>query len=147
MTRAVRASLVAVGVALIAVFAAAAAIRPYDEDGTPRRMSTHTQLGLPPCNFVVMFDRPCPSCGMTTSFAFLVRGDVSNSLRANWVGTTICVIWAGVLVWALASAARGRLLLIPRKRGAGEVIFTLLTGLVVVLMLARWGALMLWGGQ
>lgn len=147
MTRAVRASLLGVGVALVAVFAAAASIRPYAEDGSPLRMSTHTQLGLPPCNFVVLFDRPCPSCGMTTSFAFLVRGDVSNSLRANWVGTTICVMWAGTLVWAVASALRGRMLLVPPKRGAGEVIFTCLVGLVVVLMLARWGALMLWGGQ
>lgn len=145
MTRVVRASLIAVGVALAAVFAAAASINPYGVDGGARTMSTHTQLGLPPCNFAELSGKPCPSCGMTTSFALLVRGDVSNSLRANWVGTAICVIWALTLVWALASALWGRALLIPRRRGAGETIFTVITGAVVALMLARWGVLLIWG--
>ena len=57
-------------------------------------MATHTQLGMPPCNFVVMTGKPCPACGMTTSFALLVRGDVRASLRANWAGTLIAVLWA-----------------------------------------------------
>ena len=50
-------------------------------------METHRQLGLPPCTFKEMTGLPCPSCGMTSSFALLVRGDVMNSLRANAVGT------------------------------------------------------------
>ncbi|MBY0458584.1 MAG: DUF2752 domain-containing protein [Gemmataceae bacterium] len=139
----VRAILLAVGVGLVAVFVAAARIHPYDEDGVPRTMSTHTQLGLPPCNFVVLTGKPCPSCGMTTSFALLVRGDVTASLRANWVGTIICTLWALTLVWSLGSALRGRMLLIPRRPGAGELTFSLITGTVVVLMLARWGALLI----
>ncbi|HEY1186263.1 MAG TPA: DUF2752 domain-containing protein [Gemmata sp.] len=145
MTRLVRAVLVAVGVALLAVFAAAVTINPYGVNGGAKKMSTHTQLGLPPCNFAEMSGKPCPSCGMTTSFALLVRGDVSNSLRANWVGTLICITWALTMVWALGSALRGRLLLIPRRRGAGEAIFTTITGVIVVLMLTRWGALLIWG--
>ena len=66
---------------------AAFRIHPYDADGNPRTSATHTQLGMPPCNFVTLTGKPCPSCGMTTSFALLVRGDVVSSLRANWVGT------------------------------------------------------------
>jgi hypothetical protein len=96
---------------------------------------------MAPCNFVVLTGKPCPSCGMTTSFALLVRGDVLASLRANWVGSTICVLWAALLVWAVASAAWGRMLLIPP--GRGELVFTVIAGAVLVLMLARWGIVLL----
>ncbi len=143
MKRAVRAALLAVAAALTGVFAAAAYIHPYDADGTPKTSATHTQLGMPPCNFKLLTDKGCPSCGMTTSFALLLRGDVASSLRANWVGTTICVIWALTLVWALASGLWGRTLLIPRRRGAGEVIFTCITSFVVVLMVVRWGVILI----
>ncbi len=145
LKRFVRAVLLGIGVVLTAIFAAAAYINPYGPDGTPRTSATHTQLGIPPCNFKMITDKGCPSCGMTTSFALVVRGDVSASLRANWVGTTICVLWALTLVWAVSSALWGRMLLIPRQRGVGEVVFTAITGMVVVLMLVRWGALLMWG--
>jgi hypothetical protein len=132
----VRAGLIAVAVALAGVFVAAARIDPYDEDGNPRTMSTHTQLGLPPCNFVTLTGKPCPSCGMTTSFALLVRGDVVSSARANWVGSVICVLWAVTMVWAAASGVSGKTLFVPR--GRGELVFTLIAGSVLALMLVRW---------
>jgi hypothetical protein len=141
LQRSVRIVLLVIALGLAGVFAAAFRIYPYDEDGQPRTMSTHTQLGLPPCNFVVMTGKPCPSCGMTTSFALLVRGDVSASLRANWVGSFICVLWAGTLVWAVASAAVGRVLIVPPHRK--ELVVTCLVGLVVVLMLGRWAVYLL----
>lgn len=141
--RIVRASLVAVAVALTGVFVAAFRINPYDEDGNPRSMSTHTQLGLPPCNFVTLTGKPCPACGMTTSFALLVRGDVSSSVKANWVGSVICVLWALTLVWAAASAVRGKPLFVPR--GRGELTFTVAVGAVLVLMFARWTAVLIQG--
>ena len=120
--RIVRASLLrGRGLALAAVLrVVAASLNPYDADGKPRTMSTHTQFGMSPCNFVVVTGKPCPSCGMTTSFALLVRGDVLASLRANWVGTTICVLWALTLVWAVASSVRGKALFVPQRRGAGN---------------------------
>ena len=100
----VRIPLVAIGGMLAVVFGIALYLNPYNADGTPRTMATHTTLGLPPCNFVLMTGKPCPSCGMTTSFSLLVRGDVGASLKANWVGTTLAVGWAGLLVWCFASA-------------------------------------------
>lgn len=141
--RVVRAALIAVAVALAGVFAAALRIHPYDEDGNPRTMSTHTQLGMPPCNFVALTGKPCPSCGMTTSFALLVRGDVVASMRANWVGSVICVLWAATLVWAAASGVWGRPLFVPP--GRGELIFTVIAGAALVLMLARWAAVLMGG--
>src|SRR5437879_3327790 len=112
----VRIVLLMIGAMLTAVFAVAVYLNPYQADGTPRSMATHTTLGLPPCNFVIMTGKPCPSCGMTTSFSLLVRGDVGNSLKANWVGTTLAVLWAALLVWSFASAIAGKLFLIPPGR-------------------------------
>jgi hypothetical protein len=135
--------LIAVAIALTGVFAAAIRINPYDEAGNPRTMSSHTQLGLPPCNFVALTGKPCPSCGMTTSFALLVRGDVVASVRANWVGSVICALWAVTLVWAVASGVWGRMLFVPPHRG--ELIFTIIVGVVLVLMLGRWAAVLIGG--
>jgi hypothetical protein len=137
----VRAFLLVIAAGLIGVFVCAFRIYPYDDDGKPMTMSSHTQLGMPPCNFVAMTGKPCPSCGMTTSFALLVRGDVLSSLRANWVGSCLCVLWAVTMVWALASSLWGQMLLIPPRRG--ELIFTLIVSGVVVLMLARWAVILL----
>lgn len=134
--RIVRLGLLAVAAGFACVFAAAFWINPYAPDGTPRTMATHTQLGMPPCNFVVMMGKPCPACGMTTSFSLLVRGDVLASMRANWAGSVIAVLWAVMMFWALASGIAGRMLFIPR--GRGELILTVTVGVVLALMLIRW---------
>ncbi len=139
----VRAVLLGIGLALAGVFAVAAWLNPYNPDGSPRSMATHRQLGLPACNFAELTGRPCPSCGMTTSFALLVRGDVRSSLRANWVGTLLAVFWAGLLVWSVASGLTGRPLLVPR--GRGELLVTACVGAFLVLMLGRWVGVLLGG--
>ena len=141
--RLVRAMLIGVAVALTGVFAAAFRIDPYDADGNPQSMATHTQLGMPPCNFVTLTGKPWPACGMTTSFALLVRGDVTASARANWVGSVICVLWALTLVWAVASGVRGTMLFVPE--GRGELVFTVTVGALLTLMLARWTVVLISG--
>ncbi len=143
LRRVVRVCLLSVAAVLTTIFVLAFRIYPYDEDGNPRTMATHTQLGMPPCNFVVLTGKPCPSCGMSTSFALLVRGDVTASLRANWVGSLICVTWALTLLWSVASAIRGKLLFI--RRGRGEMVFTAILGVIVGLMLLRWGVILVSG--
>lgn len=139
-TRAVRAGLVLIGFGLSGVFGAAVWLNPYHADGTPRARATHTQLGLAPCQFLSATGKPCPSCGMTTSFSLLVRGDVAGSLRANWAGTVIAVLWAVALPWAVLSAARSRLLFVPH--GRGEVTLTACVGAVLALMLVRWAVVL-----
>lgn len=138
-----RIMLLVIGAALAAVFTTALCINPYNADGTPRTMATHLQIGLPPCSFAVLSGKPCPSCGMTTSFALLVRGDVPASLRANWVGTLLATLWATLLVWSVASGLAGRTFFIPR--GRGELVLTMVVGCFLVLMLGRWGAILLGG--
>ncbi|MBN9519135.1 DUF2752 domain-containing protein [bacterium] len=139
----VRVGLVAVAVSLASVFGVAAYLNPYGPDGAARTMATHTQLGLPQCNMVALTGHPCPTCGMTTSFALLVRGDVRASLNANWVGTVLAVGWAGLLVWAVACLIAGRLWFI--RPGRGEAAATAGVALFLVLALGRWAAI-LWEG-
>lgn len=137
----VRAALVLIAFVLIAVFAVAAWLNPYNPDGTPRRLATHRQLGLPPCNFTMLTGKPCPSCGMTTSFALFVRGDLRASFQANWVGTLLAATAVVALPWSLLSALRGRLLGI--RPGQGDYLLTLAVALLLILMLGRWLGLLL----
>lgn len=43
----------------------------------PRGYGTHEQLGLLRCGFKHLTGWPCPTCGMTTAFAWAVRGDLA----------------------------------------------------------------------
>jgi len=135
----VRGALVLFALGFATVFYIATLVKPYDAAGHPLRMSSHTSLGMPPCRFKEMTGMPCPSCGMTTSFALLVRGDVWNSLRANWVGTGLAVGCALLIPWCLVSAVRGRYLGVRRI----EAGLAFLVGLFTVTMLARWGVVLL----
>jgi hypothetical protein len=135
----VRGTLLLIAAGLTLVFFVATQVRPYNTDGTPMRMASHQTLGMPPCRFQQMADMPCPSCGMTTSFALLVRGDVVNSLRANWVGTGLAVFCVLMIPWCLASSFRGRYLWIRRLESA----LAFLVGTFTILMLGRWGVVLL----
>ena len=47
---------------------------------------THQRLGLPPCPSVLLFDRPCPGCGLTTSWTALLHGDFALAFHAHALG-------------------------------------------------------------
>jgi hypothetical protein len=138
LTRGVRLAIVAVAAALVLLFAVAAWLNPYGPDGLPLGVGTHTQLGLPECNFLRLTGLPCPSCGMTTSFALLMHGDLAASLRANLVGTLLAVFLLGIIPWSLIGAVRGRWLWIRRLEPGllwAVIAFT-------TLALIRWGILL-----
>lgn len=52
----------------------------------PDGHGTHTQLGFAPCPSVLLFDRPCPGCGMTTSWTSLLEGKVGFAFHAHPLG-------------------------------------------------------------
>ena len=133
----VRGSLLLMVGGLTAVFTIAVLLNPYNPDGTPRTMETHTgpPLNLPPCTFKTWTGLPCPSCGMTTSFSLLMHGDPVNSLRANWVGTGLAVFCLALIPWALASVWLGRpLFVVALDRAMAYAV----VGFLAV-MLLRWG--------
>jgi Protein of unknown function (DUF2752) len=134
-----RTLLVLMAVFLLTVFGIAIYLNPYGEDGAARQMETHMQLGLPQCTFKALTGKPCPSCGMTTSFALLVRGDVLNSLQANCVGTLLAVFCLLLIPYGVISASRGRFLLHVSLDWLVPRFIVIFCGL----MLLRWG-LVLW---
>lgn len=75
----------------------------------PRGYGTHQRLGLPPCTFRALFGMPCPGCGMTTSFAHFVRGDVPSAIRANAAGCLLATVCCLAIPWCWWSAFRGEL--------------------------------------
>lgn len=135
----IRGLLVAIVLGLAAVFTVAYWLNPYEADGSAKRIATHQQLGLPPCTFVDVTGIPCPACGMTTSFALLVRGDIFSSLRANWVGTLLASFCVLVIPWAIGSIVRGQPLFV---RSLEKVFLGVIITLLGLMML-RWGIVVL----
>lgn len=123
----------------VAVFITAIRLHPYDAEGQPLRLETHRQLGLPACKFYESFQKPCPACGLTTSFALLMHGDVGASLRANFVGTLLAIFGFAAIPWCLHAFWRGRYLWI-RSLEPALLVFV---GTVALLLLIRWGLVLL----
>jgi len=99
-----RGLLVAWGILLVGGFALA---RQLDPD--PRGFGTHQRLGFPPCSIRQFFGIPCPSCGMTTSFAHFTRGELKSAMAANSAGVVLAVLCAVLVPWCWCSAWQGRL--------------------------------------
>jgi Protein of unknown function (DUF2752) len=98
-----RRALVLAALGLVGVLGVARQLEP-----DPRGFGTHTQLGLAPCAFALVTGHPCPTCGMTTSFAWFARGRFDHSWRANPAGSLLAPTCVALVPWLLAGAARGR---------------------------------------
>jgi hypothetical protein len=120
----------AASIALVFLLAVARSLEP-----DPRGHGTHEQLGLPPCSFIVLYGRPCPACGMTTAWAWVVRGRLDAAVCANTTGTILCILALIAAPWLVASAVNGRWFL---WKPGSWVVLTLL-GFVALAMLVEWG--------
>lgn len=65
---------------------------------------THTQLRMPECGWISSFDKPCPTCGMTTAFANAADGRFSASFAAQPAGTLLALASAAAF-WTLLHTA------------------------------------------
>ena len=84
------------------VLVAASAIEP-----DARGYGTHTQLGLPPCGFLLLTGSPCPGCGLTTAFAHAIRGDWLLAAGANPLGLALFVAVCLSIPLGVTAALRG----------------------------------------
>jgi hypothetical protein len=85
----------------LAVLITAAMLTP-----TAEGHGTHTQLGLPPCGFIVYTGYPCPGCGLTTSFAHMIRLQIGGALGANPFGVLLFLCTAAMVPLALLGIVR-----------------------------------------
>lgn len=93
--------LIALGVAVacLTVLVTAARLTP-----SPTGVASHKGLGLQSCALLERSGIPCPSCGMTTSFAWFVRGNLAASFYVQPMGTLLALAAAGC-VWGGAYIA------------------------------------------
>jgi len=87
----------------IGILAVAAHVSPSRD-----HLGSHRQLGLPPCGFLATTGFPCPTCGMTTAYAFLIRGQVGEALYSSVFGVALAVATAAAALLALNCTVTGR---------------------------------------
>jgi hypothetical protein len=100
-----------------------------------RGVATHRALGLPECEFMHRTGIPCPSCGMTTSFSWFVRGNIAASLYVQPMGTVLAAIACGAIWVGLYIAITGR----PVYRLLGLTSGRYLYMPLLVFALMAWG--------
>ncbi|GAC1315503.1 MAG: DUF2752 domain-containing protein [Isosphaeraceae bacterium] len=100
----------------------------------PKGFGTHEQMGLPPCAFLKVTRLPCPSCGLTTSFAWITRGRFDQAWRANPAGLLLAPLCAWTAVWCCLSALFGR----PARSKSVDGPLTFIAVLGVSVSLLTW---------
>ena len=112
----------ALGVAIGCLIPLLLAVRLHP---SPTGVATHTEMGFQQCRMLQVTGIPCPSCGMTTSWSWLVRGNVVASLYVQPMGTVLALIaiacvWGGFYIaitgrplYRLLAVLPGRYYFIP----------------------------------
>lgn len=109
---------------------------------SPAGHGTHRGLGLPPCGWVVAFDKPCPTCGMTTSWAHAANLDVVSALRAQPLGAALALLTTVIFWGAVHVALTGsRLGAVGATMATPRALWVLggLAALAWAYKLATWG--------
>ena len=57
----------------------------------PQGYGTHTQLGQSRCGWPTQFGIPCPTCGMTTAFSHVVRGQMFRAIQVQPLGAILAL--------------------------------------------------------
>jgi hypothetical protein len=86
----------------VAITAVALYLKP-----SPYGHGTHTQLGLPPCPTILMMGKPCPGCGLTTSWTAFAHGDIVAAFKANAAGPFLYLAFTTSALVSLYGWLRG----------------------------------------
>ncbi len=93
----------------------------------PQGHATHTQLGMPQCTWVIAFDKPCPTCSMTTAFSHAGEGSWITATLTQPMGALLAVLTT-MIFWASTHQA------VYASR-IGSVVQTALRPRMVIVML------------
>lgn len=96
---------------------------------------THQQLGLPKCDWMTRFNTPCPTCGMTTAFAYAAEGNFVASFLTQPLGFLLAIATAGALLVSIYIVWTGS----PVARIFVRWWNTRTTILFVIVLLGSWG--------
>jgi Protein of unknown function (DUF2752) len=120
------------GAGLLAALLLASQLTP-----DPRGRGTHEQLGLPPCTFALLSGRPCPACGMTTSWALATHGRLWDAVCVHVTGTLLAFAALVVGLGTTIVAARGRRLAWQPSETMVAAAAVVLAGLVLCEWIVR----------
>jgi hypothetical protein len=109
--------------AATALLVVARALRPSE-----RGFGTHEQLGLPPCIFLQLTGIPCPSCGLTTSFA--------HAAHLHWLASLTTQPFGFVAFSLTALSIPGACYLLYRRVAWEQVLYAPATNRVMYALLA-----------
>jgi hypothetical protein len=101
----------------------------------PAGLGSHEQFGLPPCSAIVLFGYPCPTCGMTTAFAYLVRGKLLSAFDAQPAGFVLALATVLAASLSLGTLFTGRVWAVNWFRVSPAWVVSV----VVLLVLGGWG--------
>jgi hypothetical protein len=102
-------------------------------DPSPDGFGTHQQLGMPQCGFLARTGYPCPTCGVTTSVAWAVRGRLLAGWRAQPFGVLLAAGLAAGALAGVAEAVTGR-----PKLPTGRRSILLAAGLLLAALGGGW---------
>jgi hypothetical protein len=126
----------AIGLLLVAIVPLSIAWQLSPEE---QGWGTHRQLGLPPCSVRLLWGIRCPMCGMTTSWAYAVRGQFAAAAAANAGGLLLAAFTVACLVPVVQMLGRGQL---PDGRvlRGHNVALLVIASVVLIEWLVRLGA-------
>ena len=128
-TQSERLGLFGIGLLLLVLLIVAAWLKP-----NPAGLGTHTQLGLPGCTMYTLLGIRCPGCGMTTSWAYTLKGDLSSALHANVGGVLLCFLAVATFPSLMWISIRGRPF---TKRWFTQVAITVLL-IAIFISIVEW---------
>lgn len=73
----------------------------------PAGHGTHQELGLPPCPAALFLNRPCPGCGLTTSWTALLHGQWAFAFHAHPLGPVLYLLFTCAAMLSVYGFARG----------------------------------------
>lgn len=100
----------------------------------PQGHATHTQLGMPKCSWVMMYEKPCPTCGMTTAFSHAGEAQWISAILTQPMGAFLALLTTMIFWAATHQAVTGsRIGSVPQAYITPKLIITLF-----ILALGAW---------
>ncbi len=76
-----------------------------------RGVGTHEQLGMPPCSWPILYDMPCPTCGVTTATSYLLHLHPVRAFLTQPFGMLLALSSILTVIASLGHLIRGESLL------------------------------------
>ena len=108
---------------------------------SPTGTGTHRVLGLPECGMLKMTGKPCPTCGVTTSFVLAAHGRFAEAVVNQPFGFALFWLVAGGFVGLVTALARGRSVQPFFVRVSPTLIILALFALLLASWMYKWSVM------